>query len=420
MMSSDIITVFEDQGQKLNLSDTQFQDLMAFKPILDNNFRLDYDGTLQIMHYVGFLSHGKTRLQILPKIYRKTGINSSEETRESIQILYNLLRESEYNKVLELPKMDGVGTGISDLLEIFISIFANKVIKTYSTKMNREYVEIEENSAFIKGKIDFSKSMRLNVVRKDLHYINFQSYEIDNLINNIIKTVALKLLTVTNQSDNRKNLKKALMNLDDAKEIQLSAELFARVIFSRLNRDFQTVFEMAKMFYFNMQPENYNGDDAVISFLIPVNKLFEHYLYKIFTRIDGYDVVHEGRRSFAKTETGANVLTLKPDILVFKDKKICYIADAKYKDPVFDGSNYTKIHRDDIYQLYAYAKSYGLSEVALIYPGFDAPIPLTQKIIISDNTGSVVIKIISVDLKSNDHLANRHKIYKDIFQEMLS
>lgn len=417
-MSSEIITVFEDKSQKLNLSETQFKDLMAFKPILENNFRLDYDGTLQIMHYVGFLSHGKTRLQVLPKIYRKTGLNSSEETRESIQVLYHLLRESEYNKVLELPKMDGVGTGISDLLEIFISIFANKVIKTYSTKMNREYVEIEENSSFIKGKIDFNKSMRLNVMRKDLHYINFQSYEIDNLINNVIKTVALKLLTVTNQSDNRKNLKKALMNLDDAKEIQLSTELFERVIFTRLNRDFQTVFEMAKMFYFKIQPENYNGDDAVISFLIPVNDLFEYYLYKIFTRIEGYHVVHEGRKSFAKTESGSNVLTLKPDILVYKDKEICYIADAKYKDPEFDGSNYTKIHRDDIYQLYAYAKTYALSEVALIYPAFDEPIPWTQKILINDKDGPVVIKIISVDLKSNDPLEIKNKIAEEILQEI--
>lgn len=417
-MSSEIITVFEDKSQKLNLSETQFKDLMAFKPILENNFRLDYDGTLQIMHYVGFLSHGKTRLQVLPKIYRKTGLNSSEETRESIQVLYHLLRESEYNKVLELPKMDGIGTGLSDLLEIFISIFANKVIKTYSTKMNREYVEIEENSSFIKGKIDFNKSMRLNVMRKDLHYINFQSYEIDNLINNVIKTVALKLLTVTNQSDNRKNLKKALMNLDDAKEIQLSAELFERVIFTRLNRDFQTVFEMAKMFYFKIQPENYNGDDAVISFLIPVNALFEYYLYKIFTRIEGHHVVHEGRKSFAKTESGSNVLTLKPDILVYKDKEICYIADAKYKDPEFDGSNYTKIHRDDIYQLYAYAKTYALSEVALIYPAFDEPIPRTQKILINDMDGPVVIKIISVDLKSNDPLEIKNKIAEEIHQEI--
>ena len=415
-MASDIITVFEDHAQKLNLSNMQYQDLMAFKPILRNDFRLDYDGTLQIMHYVGFLAHGTTRLQILPKIYRKTGVKSSEETRESIQILYNLLRESAYDRVLQLPKMDGISTGSSDLLEIFISIFADKVIKTYSTKMNREYVEIEENSSFIKGRIDFNKSMRLNVMRKDLHYINFQSYEIDNLINNVIKTVLLKLLTVTNQSDNRKNLKKALMNLDDAKEIQLSKELFDRVIFTRLNMYFQTVFEMAKMFYFNIQPENYNGADAVISFLIPVNKLFEYYLYKLFSRIEGYEVVHEGTRSFAKTETGTNVLTIKPDILVYKNRKICYIADAKYKDPKFDGLNYTNINRNDIYQVYAYAKAYGLSEVALIYPGFDEPIPPTQKIIISDRDKPVVIKIICVDLKSNDYLANKDKIYTDIFQ----
>ena len=413
-MASDIITLFEDTKQKLNLSAAQFQDLLAFKPILKN--RLDYDGTLEVMHYVGFLSHGKTKLQILPKIYRKTGVNSAEETRESIQILYHLLRESEYNKVLELPKMEGNNTGLSNILEIFISIFAKKIINIYSTKMNREYVGIEENSAFIKGKINFPKSMRLNMMRKDLHYINYQSYEIDNLINNVIKTVALKLLTVTNHSDNRKNLKKAMMYLDDAKEIKLSLALFERVIFTRLNMDFKTVFEMAKLFYLNMQPENYKGDDAVISFLIPVNDLFESYLYKVFASIEGYDVVHEGRRSFAKTEAGTNILTLKPDILVYKNKKILYIADAKYKDPEFDGNHYLNIQRNDIYQVYAYAKAYGLSEVALIYPGFEEVIPSTQNIRISDMDETVVIKVICVDLKNTDYEINRNKIITSIFQ----
>lgn len=84
--------------------------------------------------------------------------------------------------------------------------------------MNREYLEIEENSAFVKGKISFQKTMKHNLLRKDLHYVNYRSFEHDNVINNVVKTVAIRLMEYTRDAENKKNLKKALMFLDDAKQ----------------------------------------------------------------------------------------------------------------------------------------------------------------------------------------------------------
>lgn len=46
------------------------------------------------------------------------------------------------------------------------------------------------------------------------------------------------------------------MFLDDAKQIELSLPLIQSVKFNRLNMEFESVFNMAKMFYLNLQPEN--------------------------------------------------------------------------------------------------------------------------------------------------------------------
>ena len=218
---------------------------------------LDYDGSLQIMHYVGFISRGNTRVQILPKIYEKAGIRGEDEVRESTKVLYNLLRVSEYNKVLHLPDSLKSGLDAIDFLEVFIGIFADRVFRTYSTKMNREYLEIEENSAFVKGKISFQKTMKHNLLRRDLHFVNYQSFEHDNVINNVVKTVAIRLMEYSRDAENKKNLKKALMFLDDAKQIELSLPSIQSVKFNRLNMEFESVFNMAKMFYLNLQPENF-------------------------------------------------------------------------------------------------------------------------------------------------------------------
>ena len=211
-MSHKVITVFEDRKQKVTLSQTQINDILTFRSIIGNQYiRLDYDGILQIMHYVGFIAKGKTRLQILPKIYDDIDLDSEKEIRESMGVLFNLLKVSEFNKVLHLPNAQNNSLMEAELLEIFISIFADHVFHTYSKRMNREYIEIEGNSQFVKGRIDFVKTIKNNFLRKDLHYISYQSFEHDNLINNAVKTVVVKLLECTQSADNKKNLKRALM-----------------------------------------------------------------------------------------------------------------------------------------------------------------------------------------------------------------
>lgn len=416
-MPCEVITLFEDRKQKVNLSQSQINDILYFKSILGSQcVTIDYDGSLQIMHYVGFISRGNTRLQILPKIYEKTGIRGEDEIKKSTQVLYNLLRVSGYNKVLHLPDSLKSDLGKIDILELFIGIFADRVFKTYSTKMNREYLEIEENSSFIKGKISFQKTMKYNWLRKDLHFVNYQSFEHDNTINNVVKTVLIQLIDYTRDSGNRKNLKKALMFLDDARQVKLTLPLIQSVRFTRLNAEFESVFNMAKMFYLNLQPENYSGDESVFSFLIPVNDLFEHYLYKLFNKMDGYSVIHEDTRNFARTDDGKNVLRIKPDILVYKDKDIVLIADAKYKNPCFENGMYTNISRDDIYQVFAYSKVYGIKRVALIYPLFGNTSSPKKQILLKNENDVVELCIVCVDLKN----CNMDDVKKKLEEELLS
>lgn len=63
---------------------------------------------------------------------------------------------------------------------------------------------------------------------------------------------------------------------------------------------------------------------------------------------------------------------LKPDIVMKRDGRIV-ILDTKWKelDGKENGSNYG-ISQADMYQMYAYSKKYGTSEIWLLYPINDA------------------------------------------------
>lgn len=401
-MKNSVITIFEDRATKVSLSQEQIHDLDQMRSIIGKrNLRLDMDGSLQIMHYVGFISKGNTCVQILPKIYEKSGISNDEEIKESMAVLYKMIRYSSFNKVLQLPEKIDSKLLEQDLLEIFIEIFADKVFRTYSSRMYREYIEIDENSSFIRGKIKVPETIRENLIRKDKHFISYQSFEQDNVINNVVKTVILRLLAVSKSKEIRAKLKKALLFLEDARKIDLSLNLLNSVRFTRLNKDFKTVYEMARMFFLNLQPQNYEGEESVFSFLVPVNELFEQYLYKLFQENGKYQVRYQNKHRFAYFDSGDSLMMVRPDIILEKDGKTAIVVDAKYKNPGYENGAYKNINSSDLYQVYAYSRIYGVDKVALIYPSFDEVQPVKQTIVLKDVQGEYQVIVYSVDLKGD-------------------
>lgn len=413
-MPQALLTVFEDRRRKLILTPTQTEDLLAFRNIIgENRLSLSYDGYLHVRNYVGFISKGKTRLQILPKVYENIGLAEETEQRESMRVMLNLLRISMFNKVLELPDQSSFAEH-GDMMEIFVSIFANKVFLTYSKQMNREYISISENSAFIKGRIDFSANLRENPIRKDFHIVNFQSFEHDNPINNIIKTICIKLIRLTGDAENKKNLKKSLIFLDDAQEVALSKDLFDAAKFNRLNMPFKPAFEMAKMFFYNLTPQSYQGDDTVCSFLIPLNELFEYYLYKLLDSFGGETTaLYQNTRLFARTQN-KNFRTIRPDIILYQGKKPILIVDAKYKNPHYQDGVYTSISQSDMYQIFAYAKVYGVQTVALIYPQFENEDTPPMAVELGREGEKVNLTIGCVDIRNAD-IAKSSATLRDMF-----
>ena len=404
-MPQTLLTVFEDRQKKMSLSPSQAEDILSFRSVFgENSISLSCEGHLHVRHFVGFISKGKTRLQILPKIYENIGLEEDEERRESMRVMLNLLRVSEFNKVLALPDQSSCAEQ-SDIMEIFIAIFADKVFHIYSRQMNREYISISENSAYVKGRIDFSTNLRENPIRKDMHIVNFQSFEHDNLINNIVKTVCFKLIRLTGSSENKKNLKKALVLLNDAQEIALSKDLFDAVKFTRLNMPFKPVFEMAKMFFLNLTPQSYQGDDTICSFLIPLNELFEYYLYKLFNAFgEGTTASYQNQNihCFARGCDNDYHVTLRPDIILNVGKYPKLIADAKYKNPKYQNGLYTNISQSDMYQVFAYARIYGVKCVALIYPQFENTYTPSMRVELGDSDEKVHLIIGCIDIKNAD------------------
>lgn len=407
----DIITIFEGRQIKLDLKENQKQDILALKKLWGKqNLTLQADGTLLMQHYVGFVVKNQTRIQILPKIYSvdKSAGHSEDEAQEAMGLLFKLLSYSGFLAVKEVPDPMKISKYNNDMLEIFISIFINRFLKLFNSDVFRQYELLKDNMQFIKGKILFSESLKINSFREHLHFAQYEEFTVNTTLNSIFKTIILRLFCGTKNSDNKKKLKLALVYMEDVDIIHLSKDLFDNMRLNRLNIKYEPLFKMAKMFYYNYQPGFKEGDENTFSFLIPMNKLFEFFIYKMLSETsfmhsgDISSIEYQKPQEYLANCSGSGAFLLKPDISIVQNGKVIIIIDAKYKDPIYQGE--VSISQSDVYQMVTYAVHYGCRYIYLVYPAFkgrENEVVLAEYIIPS-GIGQISIKVIGVDIMEND------------------
>lgn len=401
------ISIYEDTQYKLNFSQEETLELLKLKNIIgNNNLTLQVDGSFMVKHYVGFLCSEKIKLQVLPKILNiNESIYERNEKNENkaLELLFHMLSYSEYLNVKEIPKANEISRYDNDLLEIFIAIFVKKFKEMFSHSIYRQYETKEENSSFIKGKIVFNENIRKNSYRNHLHYIRYEEFTEDTLLNRIFKSIILKLIYETKNSINKKDLKLSLLYLEDVCVTTLSKETFDKIRFNRLNESYKPLYNMAKMFYFNSSPGLYKGDENTFTFLVKVNELFEQYVYKKLKNkieaVSSKKVYHHKPQKYLTKSGKMQTFLLIPDITVMEDDEVKIILDAKYKRLVVEQE--ICVSQGDIYQMLAYAVRYNCNSIYLIYPrflDFKDEIKHIETYTIENGEKSIEIKVFLFDL----------------------
>lgn len=363
-----IIKVYEDRQIKLQLTEQEINDILLIRDIIgENNLNLQADGKLLVSHYVGFVQVKKTRLLIYPKIARN--VQDEASYRKAFDVLVKMLSYSGFDQIKRISTPQRLSRFDGDILELFIGIFADELLSLFKRDINRSYRRTIENQSFIKGKIDFAENIKSNSFRNHIHAVRFEEFTEDILMNQIFKTVVAHLLKKTTLRDNRLKLSQALLWLEDVEQIKLTSDIWNKVVFTRLNHQYETVFNMAKLFYQNSSLNLNKGDELTFSFLVPLNQLFEKYVYEILKNSmrQGVNVKYQGPIRYLGNANGERLFQLKPDISLVKDDQVIMIVDAKYKE-VLDAEGGALISQSDIYQMLAYSVRYSCNQIILAYP----------------------------------------------------
>ena len=320
---------------------------------------------LQARHYVGFVrTCDGTQIEILPKIAELT-----DETKLR-GILLKMLR-----RVGELPIKNGQSANLGidqfPLLEVFIQDFLQSVDDLVKRGIRSDYVRLEDNLAYLKGKLLVANQIKHNSIRRDRFYVQYDSFEVDRPENRLIKSALTKVIKLSKTFKTQRLARELSFAFADVPFSTNCKQDFQNCSKDRGMHYYQTVLDWCRIILNDQSPVPKAGERSFRSFLFPMPVLFERYVAKVLqTQLTDWQVKTQvsGKQLLIDPVSDRQMFTIKPDIMLLRNNVIV-IADTKWKLlNETDTKNNFGISQGDLYQLFTYASYYNSFKVVLIYP----------------------------------------------------
>ena len=341
---------------------------------------------IQARNYVGVLqTKSGLTIEILPKIADK---NDAERSKA---VFIKMLRTLK-NFPFKISNLASLKTQNLPLLEIFISMFLCELEALVKKGIKSDYVALEENLNFLKGKLNINEQIKRNSIHKERFYVGYSEFLSDIKINRIIKTTLKFLYKKSNSSKNQQKIRELLFIFDEVSECEDYKNFFAKLVINRQIRHYEQTLLWCKIFLLNNSFTPHKGDDLALALLFDMNALFESYVGNfIKKKFSGTILQHSEKHLVEEPKS----FKLRPDIFL-KGK---FIADTKWKIV----SSRDDISQADLYQLYAYGKKHECDKLHLIYPKIDDIRQKTMKFRYDDE---MWLEILYFDLEKDENNAN--------------
>jgi 5-methylcytosine-specific restriction enzyme subunit McrC len=358
--------------------------------------------TLKANNYVGVIKVGNKTIQIIPKMAKES---EGEDNRKK-QAISNLLYMLSYTKKLNIKESDlaSLKKKNDNFFEVLIFLFAKNLLALIQNNISKEYIIKEDNLPFIKGKLQFSNHIRLNSVTRTNFYLRYDEFCEDNILNRIFKYTTHLLIKTTNSFSNLKLLQELQFIFNDISLQRVSVDDFKKVNLTRLNKVYEPVLNLAKIFISQSSIEMNADNISTFSFVFDMNALFEEYVGEMIRRSchDKFIYITMQRpccnlveSKIVNGEDRGQVFNMKPDIALGQNYKYPeIIVDTKYK--MLENDNKKEgVSQADMYQMNAYSKKYNCSNIILLYPQNST----TENRLVDFHIDSrTIVKIRSIDL----------------------
>ena len=323
--------------------------------------------TLKLNSFVGVIETDcGTCLEILPKHTERTDCR-----KESRELLQRMIRTA-----MDLPTQQADAAS----LQLFDAPLSEWVMRQFLLALEHllkrgvrfDYQRVEEEQRYLRGQLNVVAQMRQPPGRQHHFQIRHDIFLSDRAENRLLR-LALEKVCKSSQEPENWRLAHELRSL--LQEVPLSRDIsqdFKQWRNDRLMAHYLPIKPWCELILGEQSPLSISGNWRGISFLFPMEKLFEKYVEVLLGKQRPAGVTLEPQRSSKSLcqHQGKAMFQLKPDLLL-KHSGPTWVLDTKWK--LLDASKPEMkygLSQSDFYQLFAYGQRYldGRGDMALIYP----------------------------------------------------
>lgn len=365
---------------------------------------------IRLKNYVGIISlKSGTTIEILPKSTYGIASDACEFARRLVVEMLYASGNISY-KSFQRTKLEALGK--TNLYEVFIRFFIDELTDLYKKGLKAGYIPFDDNANYLKGKLLFNEHIKRNIAHREKFYVGYETFSFDRVENRLIKSTLLYLKNKSHEKQNRRDIRRMLLILDEITPSQNYNIDFMRCDRGRTGKEYADVLSLCKVFLTQRSFTMYSGNNDATALLFPMNILFEKYIDKQMA----VEVAQLGW-GFSDQDTGKHLFhhkkfPLRPDIVLrSKTNDRVVIIDTKWKRLYNDPKENYGISQADMYQMYVYHTRYeNVKTVILLYP-------LYEKIDALHYTATVFGKDITIKIKFIDlrkHIEGKQPLLKCI------
>ena len=363
-MIKSLIRVFEHEkltlypdAMKRSLTPVQLESLILFNTQNNNKYFTVIHKGVKFSQYVGVIQVGKLTIEILPKADKQSANNENDYLLWR-NVLLDMLCISNRISVDAIHEAN-LKKRHNSILDLYFSIFISQLAVLVRRGLFKQYKSNSSNLPSLKGKLNFSKNIQYNIVRKDRFYTDHQVYSYDHRVNQVLSKAleAIESLSTNTQILDRV---KQLQSIFPAQQsIVVEESTFAKIRISRKLKPYQEILKIAEIILLNYSPEIKSGGTKLLALLFDMNVLWESYIYLMLAKKqdDNFKVKEQQSKLFWK---GRKV---RPDIIIEHHDQT-FVIDTKWK--VIDSY---RVSDNDLKQLYVYNMYWDAPVSMLLYPG---------------------------------------------------
>jgi 5-methylcytosine-specific restriction enzyme subunit McrC len=381
-------------GVNAKLTEEEASAFASLQPQLPNGTLSWEHRAIRFGPFCGVLRAGNVTLELLPKI--DDGSDSDETGRG---LLVGMLRATGELRVATAGDAD-LGQQRTHLLDIFIRNFCDHVRLALRGGAISHYVEKTENLYAIRGRLQLTEHLSRNAFDRSRLYCRFDERTIDNVFNQILKSVLQKLLDRSISSRTKAMVAALLHRFHEVSDRRFKPDDYDKLTFDRTMKHWLGIFERARWLMNGLFPDVRLGAINGSFLLFNMETLFESMLgIRMRHALFG---THAGQRKVdlqgPHRHLAESGFLLRPDISVHDGEKFLSVIDAKWKrlDPAESNSG---VSSADAYQMTAYANRYGCNHLALVYPASLSCPPGLIKSFVLRIPNSTRLDVVAVDLQ---------------------